>query len=231
MFSTNFFGSCLPIYMVSKWSQGNVSKLVWRSGWNHTAFHYIHSLLLMHHLAICLLLLQQASMLVLLVTILLLDQIRCFHGVELFDLTMVGLGPRYPMLFDLELTIPLSLNVFCKPDWTSSCFDPPNPIHQNMGGMCLCISLFFLKMDQNHKNFVSLYVSTTYCFVCHVNKWNSKKFANFYHLKSSFFVKYQSYRNKYQIIVDWNTLIYAYLYFSCILPYLWSNMLSYAIVV
>jgi hypothetical protein len=55
-------------------------------------------------------------MLVLLVTIFLLDQVRCFLGVELFDLTMVGLGPCYPILFDLELTIPLSLNVFCKPD-------------------------------------------------------------------------------------------------------------------
>ncbi len=60
--------------------------------------------------------LQQASMLVLLVTIFLLDQVRCFLGVELFDLTMVGLGLCYPMLFDLELTIPLSLNVFCKLD-------------------------------------------------------------------------------------------------------------------
>jgi len=55
-------------------------------------------------------------MLVLLVTIFWLDQVRGFLGVELCDLTMGGLGPCYPILFDLELTIPLSLNVFCKQD-------------------------------------------------------------------------------------------------------------------
>jgi hypothetical protein len=53
--------------------------------------------------------------------------------------------------------------------------------------------LVFLKMAHNHKNFVlSLYVSTTYCFVCHVYKISSKKFANFSHFRSSFVVVVQA---------------------------------------
>jgi hypothetical protein len=53
--------------------------------------------------------------------------------------------------------------------------------------------LVFLKMDHNHKIFVSsLYVSTTYCVVCHVYKISSKKFANFSHFRSSFGVVLQA---------------------------------------
>ncbi len=66
-----------------------------------------------------------------------------------------------------------------------------------MGGMHLCpiivISLSFLKRDWDNKNFVlSLYVSTTYGFVCHVYKISSKKFLIFSHFRFSFVVVLQS---------------------------------------